>query len=146
MPIAITRTDGGVSIMRPHEGTDIAAEIEKWKELHTGEYVLHQELPESAIPSDRTFRDAWKAGNGVVEHDMAKAREIHKDRLRGMRAPKLASLDVDYIRADESGDSAKKAAIKTQKQALRDVTADPRIAAAMTPEELAAIVPDALKV
>ena len=40
--------------------------------------------------------------------------------------------------------SRSKAEIRAYKQALRDVPQDPRIDAAQTPEELKAIVPDAL--
>lgn len=103
-----------------------------------------QIVDESAIPADRTFRNAWKAGSGVVEHDMDKAREIQKNTLRAMRAPLLAALDVEFMRALEVNDMAQASAVAAQKQALRDVTADPAIAAATTPEALLAVVPDAL--
>lgn len=99
---------------------------------------------ESSLP-ERTFRDAWKVGNGAVEHDMAKAREIHKERLRAIRAPKLAALDVEYMQADESGDSVKKTQIAAKKKALRDVTKDPAIASASTPDELKSVLPSALQ-
>lgn len=99
----------------------------------------------AAIPADRTFRNAWKAGVGIITHDMDKAREIHKDNLRRMRAPRLAALDVAYQRADESGDIAEKQRIAAEKQKLRDVTADPRIAAATDIAELKITIPEVLK-
>ena len=74
------------------------------------------------IPTDRTFREAWTFNGDVVEIDMAAARNIHKDNLRAERAPRLAALDVSYMKALEAGSGA--AAIATQKQALRDVPAD----------------------
>lgn len=95
----------------------------------------------TAIPTDRTFRNAWKAGANGVEHDMEKCREIHKDHLRVMRTPKLAALDVEYMRADERADTEEKRRIAALKQTLRDVTSDPAIAAAATPEELKAFMP-----
>ena len=58
---------------------------------------------------------------------------------------KLAALDVEYQHADERGDVAEKARIAAKKQALRDVTADPAIEAAQTPEALKAVWPDILK-
>lgn len=106
--------------------------------------VPYEIVDESAIPADRTFRNAWKAGTGKVEHDMMKCREIHKNRLREIRAPKLAALDVEYMRALEMGDSAKAAEIAAQKQALRDVTKDPAIALAKTPDALKIAVPEVL--
>ena len=99
----------------------------------------------SAIPVDRSFRNAWEiVAGGRIEHDMGKCREIHKDRLRAIRAPKLVALDIEYQRADEDGDVQRKQAVAAKKRALRDVTVDPRIQAAQTPEELKAVIPEAL--
>ncbi len=60
--------------------------------------------------------------------DMAKAREIHKEKIRVARAPKLAELDVEFQKAQET--SADTSAIVAKKQALRDAPADSAIAAA----------------
>lgn len=99
------------------------------------------------IPEDRAFRNAWcdVTSEAVVDIDMAKARSIHRNRLRALRAPKLAALDIDYQRADEDKDATSKRTIAAKKRALRDVTADPAIEAAQTPGELKAVVPAALK-
>lgn len=93
----------------------------------------------SVIPSERTFRNAWTHCpiNGC-KVDMAKAREIHKSAIRELRKPLLAALDVAYMRADEVGDAAAKVRVASEKQALRDATAHPAIAAAKTPAELKA--------
>lgn len=82
---------------------------------------------------DRDFPNAISPSGTI---DMGKCREIQKSRLRNVRAPVLAALDVEYQRADESGNAAEKKRIVERKQALRDATADPRIAAAKTPAEL----------
>lgn len=89
------------------------------------------------VPSDRTFRGAWQFNGSAVEVDMTSARNIHKDNLRQERAPRLADLDVQYMKALEAGSGA--AEIATQKQTLRDITEDARIAAATTPDELKAL-------
>tara|TARA_R100001463_G_scaffold135711_1_gene199444 strand:- start:639 stop:896 length:258 start_codon:yes stop_codon:yes gene_type:complete len=60
--------------------------------------------------------------------DMAKAREIHKKHIRTARTPKLAELDVEFQKAQET--SADTSAIVAKKQALRDAPADSAIAAA----------------
>ena len=97
------------------------------------------------IPTDRTFRDAWViSGPGLVV-DMPKAREIHRWRLRAMRKPMMEALDVDFMRAMEAGDAAKQKDVTAAKQALRDVTVDPMIEAATTPEALKAAIPGVLK-
>ena len=54
--------------------------------------------------------------------NIAKAKELQKERFRQVRKPLLESLDIDYQRADEAGDASKKTEIATKKQALRDVT------------------------
>jgi hypothetical protein len=99
-------------------------------------------IDESQVPVDRTFRNAWKADLTV---DMPKAREIHREHLRALRAPLLVALDAEYLRADERGDLLAKQEIAAKKQALRDVTADPAIEVTSTPEELKAAIPEALQ-
>jgi hypothetical protein len=81
----------------------------------------------------------------MIKVNMTKAVEIKKDMIRAERAPILDGLDVAFMRAVEAGDSKKQAEIAAQKQALRDATKDPAIAAAKTPEELKAVVPAALQ-
>ena len=94
------------------------------------------------VPADRTFRNAWQFAGDAVEIDMGAAREIHKNNLRAERGPKLAALDVAYMKAlEQNGDTA---AIVAKKQALRDVTADARIANVDTPDALKALTLDAL--
>jgi len=90
------------------------------------------------LPTDRTFRNAWVFGDAdVVEVDMPKAQEIFKDDLRRERQPLLEALDVEYMKAMERGEDT--ASIVAQKVALRDITADARIASATTPEQLGAM-------
>ena len=68
--------------------------------------------------------------------DMAKAREIHKEKIRAARAPKLAELDIEFQKALETGASTTD--IVAKKQALRDAPADSGIAAASDTDALKA--------
>ena len=68
--------------------------------------------------------------------DMAKAREIHKTKIREARAPKLAELDIEFQKALETGASTTD--IVAKKQALRDAPADAGIAAASDADALKA--------
>lgn len=77
----------------------------------------------------------------MITIDMTKAVEIQKDRIRAKRAPRLAELDVAFVRALEIGDKAEQKRIAAEKQQLRDATKDPRLIQAGTPEELAVIFP-----
>ncbi len=54
--------------------------------------------------------------------NIEKAKAIHLDKFRAARSPKLQKLDVDFMKAVEANDEAKKAEIIAAKQALRDVT------------------------
>ena len=55
-----------------------------------------------------------------IKIDIAKAKEITKDKLRAERKPLLEKLDVDFIKAQETG--ADTTAIVAEKQRLRDIT------------------------
>lgn len=68
--------------------------------------------------------------------DMAKAREIHKTNIRGARASKLAELDVEFQKAQETGASTTD--IVAKKNALRDAPADSGIDSASDTDALKA--------
>lgn len=157
MPLrfAYTRPDGGVSIV-------VAAPRERLEKMlgkfASGEnYIAHirsrsipqdasnvTQLPDDwAAPDDRTFRDAWEFEDGEVVCNMDKAREIHREYMRQARKPLLDALDVEFHRAYK--DPTKQDEIEAKKQALRDVTDEPDIEIASTPEELKAVWPEVLE-
>ena len=55
-----------------------------------------------------------------IQVNINKAKEITKERLRAERKPLLEALDVEYIKAQETG--ADTSAIVAEKQRLRDIT------------------------
>jgi hypothetical protein len=57
-----------------------------------------------------------------AEVNIDKAKALHLDKFRAARAPKLAKLDVDYMKAIEVEDSVTASQIAIAKQELRDVT------------------------
>lgn len=122
------------------EPTDEAIEYEISRACHS--VTSWRRISPEDLPPARTYRNAWRDTGERIEHDMPKAREIHRAILRRQRAPLLAELDVDYQRADERGDAKGKRAIGQAKQRLRDITADPRIEAAQTVEQLRTITLD----
>lgn len=142
---ALARADGTVSIMTLVEGTDPKDELAKWHPDDAKTVVAIHPVEDKDIPADRTFRNAWTVKAGRVIHDMKKARNLHRDKMRVARGPKLAALDAEYQRADEKGDTAAKAVIAVKKQTLRDVTKHPDIERAATPDQLKAVWPDNLK-
>ncbi|MDZ4347906.1 MAG: hypothetical protein U1E51_36325 [Candidatus Binatia bacterium] len=97
-------------------------------------------VDEIDIPTDRTFRNAWEDNVGV-KVNMPKAREIHREHLRALRRPLFEQNDLVLRDALLDGDTIKQAEAITTRDALRDVTDDPGIQAAQTPEALKAAVP-----
>ena len=58
----------------------------------------------------------------MITINLTKAKDIAKNNLRTERAPLLASLDVQFMRSVESGNTSLQTAIAGQKQELRDIT------------------------
>lgn len=74
----------------------------------------------------------------MIVINRAKAEESTRDRLRAKREPRLAALDVQFMRALEAGQDT--TAIAAEKQALRDVT-DKNLSS-LTIEQLATLTLD----
>tara|TARA_B100001057_G_scaffold10223_1_gene9717 strand:- start:356 stop:598 length:243 start_codon:yes stop_codon:yes gene_type:complete len=55
----------------------------------------------------------------AITIDISKAKDIWKEKIREARKPALEKLDVDYMRANESGLST--TSIVANKQTLRDL-------------------------
>jgi len=68
--------------------------------------------------------------------DMTMAREVHRNQIRYARESKLAELDIEFQRAQETG--ADTSTIVAKKQALRDAPADSAIDAATDEADLMA--------
>ena len=68
--------------------------------------------------------------------DMAKAKEIHKHKIRLARKLKLEELDIEFQKALETGASTTD--IVSKKQALRDAPADSAIESASDTDGLKA--------
>ena len=129
--VIFTNSDGTVSIMTPIEGT--AEECAK-RDLPDG--TSYEVVDDSVVPTDRSFRNAWKQNGKTIETDMAKAREIHKTNIREARAIKFAELDVEFQRALETSSSTTD--IVAKKQLLRDAPAASGISTAASEADLKA--------
>ena len=127
--IIYTNSDGTVSIINPTGDVNDAI-----KDVPSG--LSYEIVEDSVIPTDRTFRNAWKQNNKTIETDIAKAREIHKNNIRNARTPKFAELDIEFQKALETSSST--TYIVSKKQTLRDAPADSGIASADTEAKLKA--------
>ena len=125
--IIFTNDNGGVSVCVPTGELDINA-VKAKDTPSTSIIVQDSELPQA----DNDFFEAWELANGAVTVNLAKAKEITKQRLRAQREPLFAVQDVLFQRAQESGGDT--SAIVAEKQRLRDVTK--AVDTATTTEEL----------
>ena len=117
MQVIIFKNDnGGVSTCIPTGELSIEAVLEKDVPKGKGARIVDQ----NSLPRDNDFYDAWEMDDSSVTVNLAKAKEITKNRLRAERAPLLAAQDVAFQRALESG--ADTSAIVAEKNRLRDIT------------------------
>jgi len=107
--------DGGVAVIVPTVECGLTIEEIAAKDVPEG--IAFRIVNDDEIPTDRTFRNAFKYDLTV---DMPKAVSITQDRLRAERKPLLEAQDVLFQRALESGADTK--AIVVEKQRLRDIT------------------------
>ncbi len=82
------------------------------------EYAVVDDLGEL----DNDYFDAFEYANLGISCNIDKAKAIHLDKFRAARKPKLAALDVDYMKAIEVEDHEAASAIAVKKQELRDIT------------------------
>jgi len=141
----VIKTHDGVQIMTLVEGANFEDALRKWADVNPNQYISHREMPDEAIPTDRSYRGAWTDTTPelTIDIDIVKAREIHLQRIRIKRNDELSKLDVEVMKAQDIGDTEKLAQIRQRKQELRDLptTLRPTLDAANTVDELKAIQP-----
>ena len=151
--VFVRPTDGMTITLKPY-APPLAGETEddylkRVHELTIAKWIRDGKLPpgdypcvvieHAEIPTDRSYRNAWTFKDKAFGHDMAKAKEVHRAKVRHARQPLLEAQDMQFMRALETG--ADTTAIAAEKKRLRDAPADPRIDAAKTIEELKAAWP-----
>jgi len=126
-------------------GANEAEALEKWKLVNPDVYISHRQMPDDAIPTDRTFRNAWAdiTPELTIDIDMVKARDIHLNSIRIKRNAELSKLDIQATKAQDIGDAETLTQIRARKQELRDlpVTLAPTLASAASVDALKAIQP-----
>jgi hypothetical protein len=129
--------EGGVAVLIP--APECGLSIEEIAQKDVPSLTAYEVVDASVIPSDRTFRGAWSKQGSAVTIDMPKARDIKRNIVRAEREAELARLDVEFMRALESGNVGEQNRIKAEKQRYRDAPAHPKIEQAATPEALKAL-------
>jgi hypothetical protein len=131
--IIYQNSEGGVSVIIPTG--ELPIEEVAAKDVPEG--VAYEIVEDDAIPSDRTFRNAWTKGNGTVDVDLTKAKEIAHDMRRQKRAEAFAPYDEVIAKQIPGVDAAEAEAAR---QAIRDKYA------AVQDAVNTAKTPDAIKV
>ena len=129
-----TDDNGNVNVVCPADNTELTLDQIKAKDCPSDRTVYT--VNKSAIPTDTSFSDARTYTDSGFGIDMAKAREIHKTKIREARIDLFAALDVQFQKALETGSSTTD--IIAQKNALRNAPSDSGIAAASDTDALKA--------
>lgn len=126
--IIYTNEEGGVSVVVPAPNTGLSIQAIAEKDCPAGsDYEI---VDVSEVPSDRTFRGAWRKGASKVDTDFPAAKEIAHDCRRCERTKEYVEADGDnmYVTVNAVG-QAKRDAIKVKyDQVQLDLDAAPDIA------------------
>ena len=131
--IVYTEDAGNVALIRLTPRTTLTVEEAQAQYVPDGKasYIVNN----SDINVDYDFRDSWtydpSSGFGI---DMTKAKNIHRNNIRARRAELMPALDVEFMKAQESGENT--SAIVAKKNALRDAPANSAIESCTTTDEL----------
>lgn len=134
--IVFTQENGAVSIIVPAPGATLEQCLSAVPPGAPYEIIDVKE-----VPSDRTFRNAWKKGEQGkrIGVDLLKAKDVSHEKRRAKRAKEFAPFD-EIIAKQIPGKSAQdaEAARKTIRQKYDAI--QQQIDAAQTPEELKEII------
>jgi len=97
----------------------------------TLEFIIKRSIPDGTpykivgddFNIDGEYFEAYDfCPENAAKINIDRAKAMHLDKLRVAREPKLAALDIAFMRAVEQADTTKQSIIAKQKQALRDIT------------------------
>lgn len=133
MKIIYQNQEGGISVIYPTGELSIQEVAAK----DVPEGVPYEIVEDDAIPTDRTFRNAWVMGDCCIEHDLERCKAIGHDMRRAARAAEFAPHD-EVIAKMIPGEDAE--AAEDARQEIRDryATIQSEIDAAATPDEIKA--------
>jgi len=145
--IVYTQADGVVAVCIPaledrREGETEEQHFERAAKRAIPADAQHvRTISRDELPKSRSWRDAWTHDGKTISVDMPRAREILRNKMRKQRAKMLRKLDQEQLMGIVQGRDADVKQMEAVKQTLRDVTEDPSIEAAQTPEELDKVWP-----
>jgi hypothetical protein len=116
--------NNGIGVIIPSDPSLTIEEIAKRDVPQGFPFLITEELDVHDIYDGYLSAYDYNEETGA-KVNIEKAKSIHLDKFREARTPKLAALDVAFMRAVEQGDTTKQGEIAAEKQALRDVTKIP---------------------
>lgn len=149
--IIFLKADGTITVrtpcpqaMRPNETEDeFLDRVANEHPIRTGIPMRHVKMDYEPNPAHKDYRTARTLTiDNKIEHDMSKARELHREKIRERRVDLFKPLDTELLIAlGKPNNASQMARIENDKQKLRDAPADPRIDAATTLDELLSVDP-----
>lgn len=137
------RSDGFITVNTAVDDADINEIISKWEAANNGVKVIkYVAINKDEFPISKEFRNAWSFDGDSVKVNMAKARDIHRDKLRMSRSIYFEPLERAQRQALTIGDMKSAKSLELKLQSLRDITSDPKIESAQTPYDLFKAAPD----
>lgn len=140
--IAFTRPDGGVSIIHPQKDESVEAAlrcVDDYFELAgipRPEDVVVKVISPEALPSDRSFRNAWELQGEIISENLVKSQTLAHEERRKRRSEELAPLDIKATIPKEATAAEQAREVIRQKYAALQTQID----AAQSVEELKAIL------
>ena len=109
--------DNSLSVVSPNADLPIERVIELSVPKNTPYKVVEN------LNIDDSFFDAYEYDNSLgAKLNLSEAKQVHLNRFRRARVSILASLDIEFMRAVESGNTTLQNEIANKKQTLRDIT------------------------
>ena len=148
--IIYTRPDGGVSVVVPTRehiarfDTEDDAISEIMARSVPPDATFISTVEDAELPSDRTFRNAWRQSGSIVSVNIPLARAIHAERMGAAQSAEIARLKVEERKERLKGNTTKAAAHAatiTALEALDLSVLATQIANAPNPTALSAIWP-----
>jgi hypothetical protein len=136
--IIYSNSDGTIAIIVPADECGLSIEEIAAKDVPAG--TPYEIVGTDDIPSTRTFRNAWVLGDGHVDHDLPRCKEIAHERRRVARAAEFAPYDDIIAKRIPGADAA---AAEVARQGIRDRYAEMQatIDDAATADELLEVTP-----
>lgn len=143
-------TNGYCRIVSPLESFRQAWEPEDEALSRLHQYTMPEVVEflaceEHAIPTDHTFRDAWKKGDKdePIKIDLDKALSIHRERIKKACDAKIAKLNAEREIAVEDQNLPQQVAIDRTKKILRTLY-EMNLTHCKTPEDVKYAIPKEL--